>query len=108
MDEENVSTTAEENAAADTAHDAAVKKAMSQRKSGGGGAADPSAIGHHGHTAQFKDLIDSIKKNRQPAVDGYEGRIAVEVILAIYKAAESGRSVKLPLKSDPVLKARKN
>ena len=87
--------------------DAAIRKAMGNRKSGGGGAADPAAIGHHGHTAQFKDMLQAIKTGRKPAVDGYEGRIAVEVILAIYKAAETGRSVKLPLKSDPVLKARK-
>jgi UDP-N-acetyl-2-amino-2-deoxyglucuronate dehydrogenase len=87
--------------------DGAIHKSMGESKSSGGGASDPTAIGHHGHTAQFKDLIDSIKKNRTPAVDGPEGRIAVEVILAIYKAAESGRAVKLPLKRDPVLKARK-
>ena len=35
------------------------------------------------------------------------GRYVVEVILAIYKAAETGRTIELPLKSDPVLKARK-
>jgi predicted dehydrogenase len=87
--------------------DAAVHKAMSRRKSGGGGAADPAAIGHHGHTAQFKDMLDAIKHDKTPAVDGYEGRIAVEVILAIYKAAETSRAVKLPLSSDPVLKARR-
>jgi UDP-N-acetyl-2-amino-2-deoxyglucuronate dehydrogenase len=87
--------------------DDAIHKAMGESKSGGGGASDPAAIGHHGHTAQFKDRLDAIKKNRRPAVDGREGRIAVEVILAIYKAAETGRSVQLPLKRDPVLKARK-
>jgi hypothetical protein len=31
----------------------------------------------------------------------------VEVILAIYKAAETARAMKLPLASDPVLAARK-
>jgi hypothetical protein len=31
----------------------------------------------------------------------------VEIILAIYKAAETGRVVRLPLKSDPVLQARR-
>jgi hypothetical protein len=31
----------------------------------------------------------------------------VEVILGIYKAAETGRAVLLPLPADPVLKARK-
>jgi hypothetical protein len=30
----------------------------------------------------------------------------VELILAIYKSAETGKPVRLPLSSDPVLKAR--
>ena len=48
---------------------------------------------------------DSRDQDRK--VDGAEGRRSVEVILAIYKAAETGKTIKLPLKSDPVLKARK-
>jgi hypothetical protein len=31
----------------------------------------------------------------------------VEIILAIYKSAETGRAVELPLKADPPLRARK-
>ena len=31
---------------------------------------------------------------------------AVELILAIYKSAETGKPVKLPLAADPALKAR--
>ena len=42
-----------------------------------------------------------IRKQRPPAIDGREGRRSVEIILAIYKSAESGKAVKLPLKSDP-------
>lgn len=80
---------------------------MADRKSGGGGASDPAAIGHHGHARQFADLIDAIKKDRSPAVDGREGRKSIEIILAIYKAAETGKSVPLPLPSDPALAARK-
>ncbi|HEY2894055.1 MAG TPA: Gfo/Idh/MocA family oxidoreductase, partial [Pirellulales bacterium] len=68
---------------------------------------DPAAIGHHGHTEQFRDVLDAIRKDRPPAVDGREGRRSVEIILGIYKAAESGKAVKLPLASDPVLAARK-
>ena len=30
---------------------------MSERKSSGGGAADPKAIGHHGHMRQFQDVL---------------------------------------------------
>jgi predicted dehydrogenase len=87
--------------------DAAVRGKMAEKKSGGGGAADPAAIGHHGHARQFRDVVRAIRTGREPAIDGPEGRRAVEVILAIYKAAETGRAVALPLPSDPVLKARK-
>ena len=41
-------------------------------------------------------------------IDGPEGRRSVEIILAIYKAAETGRAVKLPLAGDPPLRARKS
>lgn len=88
-------------------HDTAILEAMSQRKSTGGGAADPKAIGHHGHARLFQDVLAAIKKGTKPSIDGREGRRSVELILAIYKAAETGRAVELPLKADPVLKGRK-
>jgi UDP-N-acetyl-2-amino-2-deoxyglucuronate dehydrogenase len=87
--------------------DKAILEQMKQHKSTGGGASDPAAIGHHGHTLQFQDFVDAVKKNRRPAVDGYEGRRSVEIILGVYKAAETGKPMKLPLTADPVLKARK-
>ena len=83
--------------------DAAILKAMKNTKSGGGGAADPSAIGHHGHTMQFRDFVKAIKTDGTPAVDGHEGRKPIEIILAIYKSAQTGKLVKMPLKSDPKL-----
>jgi predicted dehydrogenase len=76
---------------------------MAAQKSTGGGAADPAAIGHHGHAMQFQDFVDAIRKDRTPAVDGREGRRSVEIILAIYKSAQTGKKVSLPLKSDPKL-----
>lgn len=87
--------------------DAAILEKMAQKKSGGGGAADPAAIGHHGHAHQFQDVVNAIRKGKSPAIDGPEGRRSVEIILAIYKSAELGKTVKLPLASDPSLKARK-
>jgi UDP-N-acetyl-2-amino-2-deoxyglucuronate dehydrogenase len=87
--------------------DAAIREAASAKKSGGGGASDPAAIGHHGHARQFRDVLDAIKKGKPPLIDGPQGRQAVETILAIYKAAETGKAVKLPLAGDPALKARK-
>jgi predicted dehydrogenase len=80
---------------------------MAERHSTGGGASDPAAIGFHGHAAQFRDLIDAIKRDREPAVNGPEGRRSVEIILGIYKAAETGKAVTLPLAGDPPLKARR-
>jgi predicted dehydrogenase len=95
------------NGKAQQRHDAAVRDQMAARKSTGGGASDPAAIGHHGHAQQFRDVLAAIDRDRPPAVDGHEGRRSVEIILAIYKSAELGRPVKLPLASDPTLKARK-
>jgi len=52
---------------------------------------------------QFRDFVKAIKTDGTPAVDGHEGRKPIEIILAIYKSAQSGKLVKLPLKSDPKL-----
>ena len=87
--------------------DEAILAAMASRKSGGGGAADPAAIGHHAHARQFQNVVQAIRKGTAPAVDGPEGRRSVEIILAIYKSAETGKAVKLPLAGDPPLKARR-
>ena len=87
--------------------DNVVRRSMQQSHSTGGGASDPTSIGHHGHTLQFRDVIRAIRDGRQPAVDGGEGRRSVEIILGIYRAAETGRAVRLPLTTDPVLAARK-
>lgn len=87
--------------------DAAIHQRMAESISTAGGASDPAAIGHHGHTAQFRDVLEAIQQKRKPAIDGPEGRRSVEIILGVYKAAETGKAVKLPLKSDPVLAARK-
>ena len=54
-----------------------------------------------------EDVIKAIKTGSVPAIDGREGRRSVEIILAIYQAAETGKKVRLPLKKDPVLKSRK-
>jgi len=89
------------------ATDAGIREAMADRISGAGGAADPAAIGHHGHARQFADVLNAINTGRKPLIDGHEGRRSVEVILGIYQAAETGEAVLLPLKSDPQLNVRK-
>jgi len=91
-----------------TARDKKIREIMSGKTQTGGGASDPTAIGHHAHTLLFKDTLKAMKNGTTPQVDGREGRRSVEVILAIYKSSETGKSIDLPLLRDPVLKAREN
>jgi len=39
--------------------------------------------------------VEAIAEGRAPQVDGREGRRSVEVILALYRAATTGTSVRL-------------
>lgn len=59
---------------------------------------NPPNVYGFGHTPLYEDVIDSIVNNRTPFVDAQAGRRALELVLAIYKSAAEGRSVKLPLK----------
>jgi predicted dehydrogenase len=84
-----------------TAEDDALLARMANKTQTGGGAADPAAIGHHGHMHQFQDVLQAIESGRQPLIDAPEGRRSVELILAIYQSAATGEAVKLPLAADP-------
>ncbi len=46
---------------------------------------------------RWKDMVDAINNNKTPMVDGYEGRKAVELVLAIYKSAKEKKQIKLPI-----------
>lgn len=52
----------------------------------------------NGHTSLFADMIEAIKNDRKPYVDGLAGKNALELVLAIYKSAAEGKPVQLPLK----------
>ena len=43
------------------------------------------------------DMMDAIEHDRKPYVDAVAGRNALEMILAIYQSAATGKPVKLPL-----------
>lgn len=51
----------------------------------------------HYHKLQIQDFLQSILKNREPAVDGYEGRKHVELFSAIYRSQRDRRPIKFPL-----------
>ena len=60
------------------------------------GEVPPNVYGY-GHTPLYADMIDAIKNDRKPYVDASAGRRALELVLAIYRSAATGKSVKLPL-----------
>ena len=53
----------------------------------------------NGHPSLYADMIDAVEHDRKPYVDAVAGRNAVEMILAIYQSAATGKPVKLPLKN---------
>ncbi len=61
------------------------------------GAADPAAISNYGHTAQFRDFIQSIREGRDPWITGEMGRDALELVIGVYKSARTGKPVSFPL-----------
>lgn len=75
--------------------DATIREEMCGKTETGGGAADPSAIGHHGHTLLFEEAVSAINENRPSILDGTEGRRSVEVICAIYESAKTGKIITL-------------
>ena len=63
----------------------------------GSGASDPTAIGFEKHRRQIVDMIEAIREERPPAIQGAEARKSVEIIRAIYQSAETSLPVSLPL-----------
>lgn len=53
----------------------------------------------NGHTSLFADMVTAIEQDRQPYVDAVAGRNALEMVLAIYKSAATGKPVHLPLQA---------
>jgi predicted dehydrogenase len=83
--------------AKESARDKKITELMLNNTKTGGGAADPSAIGHAAHRELFKDFLKAVVSGEPSMVEGAEGRRSVELIVAIYKAAKSGKRVTLPL-----------
>lgn len=58
---------------------------------------NPPNVYGFGHKPLYKDVIDSIINDREPYVNAVDGRNALELVLAIYKSAAEGKTIKLPL-----------
>ena len=51
----------------------------------------------HYHRLQIEDFLDAVLHDREPMVDGHEGRKVVEIITAVYRSQRDGRPVSFPL-----------
>jgi UDP-N-acetyl-2-amino-2-deoxyglucuronate dehydrogenase len=68
---------------------------------------DPDTVYGFGHTPLFKDMIDAINDNRQPLINGAEGKKGMEIILAAYKSQKTGLPVKFPMGGFSTLEMKK-
>jgi len=59
---------------------------------------NPPNIYGLGHLPYYQNVIAALKGETEADTDGRSGRKSLEVILAIYKSAQTGRKVALPLK----------
>lgn len=53
-----------------------------------------------GHIELFKDFTDCIKEDREPLINGIEGKKAMEIVLGAYMSQWSNRKIHYPLKQD--------
>jgi len=57
------------------------------------GAAAVLEMGGEGHRRQIADFVAAVQENREPAVNGPEGRRSLAVVQAVYESAERGSEV---------------
>lgn len=81
--------------AKETAKDKRLAAEMFNNTKTGGGASDPAAIGHAAHRELFKDFLKSVSGGKRSMTEGAEGRRSVELILAVYQSAKTGKRVRL-------------
>ncbi len=55
----------------------------------------PPDVYGYGHRLFLKNVVEVLQGNAKPLTDGHGGRKSLEVIMAIYKSAETGKEVRL-------------
>ena len=58
---------------------------------------DAKTFGTEGHKIQIEEMVRVVEEGGHPDIDGWEGRRTLELVLAIYQSARTGRPVELPL-----------
>jgi UDP-N-acetyl-2-amino-2-deoxyglucuronate dehydrogenase len=79
----------------ESSEDEIIRNAMKGGAISHGGASNPADISFVGHQKQIEDMIHSIETGDEPLINGEEGRKSVEIVMAIYESARSGKTVKL-------------
>lgn len=51
----------------------------------------------NGHTPLYRDMIEAIRLDREPYINGPDGKKAVEIVLAAYRSAKEGRRIVFPV-----------
>lgn len=68
-------------------------KAAKAEKAEASAASNPAALSLNSHALQFADMIRAIREDGTPLVDGEAARHSVEIILAVYESARTGKEV---------------
>lgn len=72
-------------------------------------AEEVAPLPYTGHAGQIDDVLRAIETgSRQLLIDGNEGRNTIELIMAIYESAATGKPVMLPLSKDSIYYSRES
>jgi UDP-N-acetyl-2-amino-2-deoxyglucuronate dehydrogenase len=60
---------------------------------------NPANVYGFGHEGYYRNVLEVMRGNGAPDTDGRSGRKSLELVLGIYEAAKTGRTVPLPLRA---------
>jgi predicted dehydrogenase/acetyltransferase-like isoleucine patch superfamily enzyme len=67
-----------------------------------------NSIYGYGHTPLFKDMINAVIKDIEPAINGEEGKKSISIVLAAYKSSLTENPIKFPLEDFSTLNMTHN
>jgi UDP-N-acetyl-2-amino-2-deoxyglucuronate dehydrogenase len=77
--------------------EATLARLRMEKKDTSDGASNPMNLDITAHQRQLEDFVGAVRDGRAPAVDGREALKALEIVLGVYRSAETGQAVDLPL-----------
>ncbi len=77
--------------------DGSVRDVLREFREAGKSISSPADVASGGHGLLIQDMARAVLEEREPVVPGFEGRRAIELVLAIYESSRRGTDVELPL-----------